>query len=329
MLPNRLLKFIILVLPLILTAIFSGCGGITTPGIPQDSLNAVITANPISGKAPLEVTFDASESSVAQGNEIVSYEWDFGDGKTGDGGIIQHGFDFPGNYTVILTISDNKGAIDTSSKIIKVLQPTETAIEQNFNTQDGTEFDTNSGLKIIIPPTLIESQVNLEVKYASSPSQSASDFINLHSSYSIFITPQNKFQKKELMTSGMNKDQETMKVSFIFDVPEDIDLQTLAIFEWTDEGWCLAGAGDIETIEQLGGVLSPDDKYILIEVPFENSLSTPAVVETTLSLGNFISNVMDSYYAICRTIIPGTAIPVDNGDHIEIEEKVYFQSPEN
>ena len=181
MLPNRLLKFIILVLPLILTVIFSGCGGITTPGVPQDSLNAVITANPTSGEAPLEVTFNASKSSVAQGNEIVSYEWDFGDGKTGEGGAVQHGFDSPGNYTVILTISDNKGAVDTSSVIIKVFQPTETVKEENFNAQNGIEFDTNTGLKIIVPPSLIEGQMNLEVKYDSSPSQSASDFINLHS----------------------------------------------------------------------------------------------------------------------------------------------------
>jgi len=329
MLPNRLLKFIILVLPLILTAIFSGCGGITTPGIPQDSLNAVITANPISGKAPLEVTFDASESSVAQGNEIVSYEWDFGDGKTGDGGIIQHGFDFPGNYTVILTISDNKGAIDTSSKIIKVLQPTETAIEQNFNTQDGTEFDTNSGLKIIIPPTLIESQVNLEVKYDSSPSQSASDFINLHSIYSISITPQKEFQEKELMTSGMNKDQETMKVSFIFDVPEDVDPQSLAIFEWTDEGWCLTGAGNIETIEQLGGVLSSDGTQISIEIPnFSNygkGLNSKDLQDTLgsikLSLCNFVNNSIANI-PICPSIL---IKPEEKYDDY-IKEEIEFRS---
>ena len=40
--------------------IFSGCGGITTPDMPLDSLNAMITATPTSGEAPLEVIFDAS-----------------------------------------------------------------------------------------------------------------------------------------------------------------------------------------------------------------------------------------------------------------------------
>ena len=317
------LKLSILVLFLVFLVIFPGCGDINTPGIPQDSLNAVIAANPTSGEAPLEVTFDASESSSAEGNEIVSYEWDFGDEKAGEGKTVHHGFDSPGNYTVILTISDNKGAVDTSSVIIKVFNPTEASIEQNFSAQDGTELDTGTGLKIIIPPTSIEGQMNLEVKYNSNPSQSASDFIKLHSSYSISIILQKGFQKKELITSGMNKYQETTQISLIFDVPEDVDPQSLAIFEWADEGWYLAGAGDIETIGQLGGVLNPDDKYISIEVPVENSLSTPAVVNT-FGLGNFIINKIDFLFAICP--MESENSPENKDDYIE--KKVFFQSLE-
>ncbi|GAH80039.1 unnamed protein product, partial [marine sediment metagenome] len=117
--------------------------------------------NPTSGEAPLEVIFDASESSIAQGNEIVSYEWDFGDGKTGEGRAVQHGFDSPGNYTVILAISDSKGAVDTSSVTIKVFQPTETVVEREFDSQNGIDFDTGTGLKIIIPPTPIEGHIGI------------------------------------------------------------------------------------------------------------------------------------------------------------------------
>jgi len=317
--------------------VFSGCGGTTTPTIPSDSLVAVITSSTTSGEAPLEVTFDASESSSAEGDEIVSYEWDFEDGKTGEGRIVHHGFDSPGNYTVILTISDNKGAVDTSSVIIRVSQPTETVIEQNFDTQNGTELDTGTGLKIIIPPTSIEGQMNLEVRYDSSPSQSASDLMNLHSSYSISIIPQKGFQEKELMKSGIKKDQETMKVSFIFDVPEDVDPQSLAIFEWTDEGWCLAGVGDIETIEQLGGVLSFDGTQISIEIPnfsnyskYLNSRDSryddTMLLDITLSTGNFNSTdpylIEDTDTSRCP-MESETIETIDSGDHIK---KVYFQS---
>lgn len=43
-------------------------------------LQARLTANPIEGVVPLTVTFDASGSSYPNG-QIVSYEWDFGDGS--------------------------------------------------------------------------------------------------------------------------------------------------------------------------------------------------------------------------------------------------------
>jgi hypothetical protein len=319
---KNIYKYFIVIFFLVIFTIFPGCKNITTPNLPSNSLEAKIISSTTSGNAPLEITFDASESSSVQGINIVSYEWDFGDGKNGEGQIVHHGFDTPGNYTVILTIRDNKRAIDTSSIIIKVLQPTETTIEHNFNTQDGVEFDTNSGLKIIIPPISNEGQMNLEVKYDLSPSQSASDYINLNSNYSVTITSQKGFKEKESMTSGRNKNQDPIKVSFIFDVPKDVDPQSLAIFEWTDEGWSLAGSGDIETIEQLGGVLSQDDKYISIEVPFENSLSTPAVVKNKLSLGNLVSNLMDA--SICPMESENSP---ENKDGY-IEKKVFFQSLE-
>jgi hypothetical protein len=227
-----------------------------------------------------------------------------------------------------LTISDDKGTVDTSSAIIKVFQPSETIVEQTFDAQDGIEFDTGTGLKIIVPPISTEEQMNLEVKYNSNPLQPVSDFINLYSTYSITTTPQKVFREKELMTSGMNKYQETTQISLIFDVPEDVDPQSLAIFEWTDEGWCLAGAGDIGTIGQLGGVLSPDDRYLSIEVPVENSLSTPAVANINIfGIGDFIHNVVEFYFGEGAVVCPVMSeVFVDNGNPIVIEKKVYFQS---
>jgi PKD repeat protein len=44
---------------------------------------------------------------------IVSYEWDFGDGDTGDGINISHIYLSPGIYNVTLTVTDNEGATDT------------------------------------------------------------------------------------------------------------------------------------------------------------------------------------------------------------------------
>jgi len=62
------------------------------------------------------VLFDASSSS----GEIVSYEWDFGDGNSGTGRMSTHMYSNPGDYTVTLTVTDNEGATDSCTATIHV-----------------------------------------------------------------------------------------------------------------------------------------------------------------------------------------------------------------
>ncbi|QQR84011.1 PKD domain-containing protein [Candidatus Peregrinibacteria bacterium] len=83
---------------------------------------AVITALPTEGTAPLNVSFDASTSSTFEG-DIVSYEWDFGDGtpKSITGATITHRFAAVGTYLVTLrvTTSQNKTATATQSIYVR------------------------------------------------------------------------------------------------------------------------------------------------------------------------------------------------------------------
>jgi len=69
------------------------------------------------------VTFDASGSS--DNEEIVSYEWDFGDETNGTGITTTHNYTQPGIYTVTLTVKDGAGNSDTSSITITVLLDTD------------------------------------------------------------------------------------------------------------------------------------------------------------------------------------------------------------
>jgi len=253
-------KIILTILILsIVTLVFSGCGGsggITTPETPSDSLNAIITATPTSGEAPLEVTLDASESSAAQGNEIVSYEWNFGDSKAGEGQIVQHGFDSPGNYTVILTISDNRGTITTSSVIITVFQPTETVIEQSFDLQNGTEFDTGTGLRVSVSPSLSAEEVKLIVKCYPDPPQINGSIGNLFSAYSINMIYEKELQKEKLRP--LRGSFEHIKLTF--NIPEEEDIRCALIVNKTDDGWVIA-----ENKEgPCGGTISEDGKEISI-----------------------------------------------------------------
>ncbi|UCE36350.1 MAG: PQQ-binding-like beta-propeller repeat protein [Thermoplasmata archaeon] len=55
-------------------------------------------------------------------NNIISYEWDFGDGSpTGSEVAPTHIYSTPGNYTVTLTVTDNDNATDSDTCIITVL----------------------------------------------------------------------------------------------------------------------------------------------------------------------------------------------------------------
>jgi PKD repeat protein len=65
------------------------------------------------------INFDASAST--DNNDIVSYEWDFGDGTTGSGVTTTHQYTQTGTYTVTLTVKDaanNSGSENLTMKII-------------------------------------------------------------------------------------------------------------------------------------------------------------------------------------------------------------------
>lgn len=64
------------------------------------------------------ITFDASESR--DNIDVVSCEWDFGDGNTKSGMIVTHSYSGPGNYTVTLTVSDAAENTDICSASLQV-----------------------------------------------------------------------------------------------------------------------------------------------------------------------------------------------------------------
>jgi PKD repeat protein len=78
------------------------------------------TAFPTSGRAPLNVHFTGLGSGDPDGS-IESYRWDFGDGKTGTGILVDHTYTAAGNYTATLTVRDEQGLTDTDSVVISVV----------------------------------------------------------------------------------------------------------------------------------------------------------------------------------------------------------------
>ena len=105
----------------------SGATGARTLAV--EALNrlptATFTLSPFWIAAEQPARFDASGSSDPDG-EIVQYLWSFGDGSTGEGMIVQHGFPFAqsgGGWkpVITLTVVDEDGGTSSTSKPINVV----------------------------------------------------------------------------------------------------------------------------------------------------------------------------------------------------------------
>jgi len=93
------------------------------PGKPPLAPVVVASADPLSGRAPLTVRFDAHQSSDPDGR-IVSFTWNFADGETASGPDVIHTFVNPGHYRTMVSVMDNDGLTSRSVYIeIVVMEP--------------------------------------------------------------------------------------------------------------------------------------------------------------------------------------------------------------
>jgi len=86
-----------------------------------------VSADPIEGEQPMEVTFGA-EASDPEG-EDVTYEWDFGDGSTATGPSPTHTYELSGVYEPTVTVTDASGASATDFVRVEVVPEPSPPIE--------------------------------------------------------------------------------------------------------------------------------------------------------------------------------------------------------
>jgi len=77
----------------------------------------------------LEVDFQSTSTS---NHDIVSYQWNFGDGNTGDGPNPSHTYDEPGVYLVCLIITDSEGCMSDVCHEVVVEGPGECNADFNW-----------------------------------------------------------------------------------------------------------------------------------------------------------------------------------------------------
>ena len=105
--PGRIAKALLLA---ILISLLAACGG--GGGEEEGPVIAVpvadFTATPLTGSAPLAVSF--RDSSTSPDAAITAWQWDFGDGTTSTEQHPTHQFDEPGGYTISLTVTASSGS---------------------------------------------------------------------------------------------------------------------------------------------------------------------------------------------------------------------------
>jgi PKD repeat protein len=97
---------------------------VTIEGLPSTTNTpptARVSATPMQGTAPLSVSFTGSGTD-ADGS-VIGYRWAFGDGSSSSMQNPSHTFSSPGDYTVTLTVTDNKEATATDRTQIIVSAP--------------------------------------------------------------------------------------------------------------------------------------------------------------------------------------------------------------
>jgi PKD repeat protein len=131
--------------------------------------NAVATATPLEGNAPLEVIFDGSASTDDIG--IVSYTWDFGDGATSNEINPIHTYGFAGEFDVVLMVSDGEFT-DTAELTI--------VVTENIPTEIGN-FEV-----IVAPNPIVDGLINIII--VTEPIDDFITIIYLHDASGRYIS---------------------------------------------------------------------------------------------------------------------------------------------
>ena len=257
----------------------------TTSDISNEAPNAIFIADPTEGMVPLEVSFDAVASSDSDGM-IVSYDWDFGDGNTGTGVMTTHTYAQAGNYTVVLTVTDDDGAIATSSQLIVVEGAVETGTAriQLIHNADSETVEVLVNGEVLVP----EFAYRTATPYVEVPAGVALE-ISL-----VPVNPFSSFPEPVNTTLTLNRELSYVAVAYgTFDDFDDFPVE-FALFEGAvedvgDQEVALQffhgsnDAGDVDIVLEDGAILFDDvsygafgNEYLVVPADRYNFSVTPA-----------------------------------------------------
>ncbi len=101
---------------------------------------------------------DASASSDVDGS-IASYDWDLGDGSTSTGRLTSHTYATEGDYSVTLTVTDDRGASSQATGTASATTPVASAIA--FRAADSVGGATSANPTVTIPSSVADGDTLL------------------------------------------------------------------------------------------------------------------------------------------------------------------------
>ncbi len=207
----------------------------------------------------MEVTFDATDSYDPD-IDPLSYTWDFGDGGKSEDAYVIHGFGTAGIYTVSLKVTDSHGKSDRAELHINVTQAsTSESSKQHFDSAEGTEYTTESGIEIAIQPQGFAEELELVVSEDTTPEQPDDHGIRLHCVLSISVEPVSS-DSAPLARTERRSVLDWIRLTAAIEPNEDP--HSIVLLEWTSNGWELVESGN-----ERGGTLTPDLSSIYADVP--------------------------------------------------------------
>ncbi|HSN71911.1 MAG TPA: PKD domain-containing protein [Steroidobacteraceae bacterium] len=159
---KQILNFRPGIAPFFLCLVALSWSTLPTPAWANTAPTASFDASATSGTAPLTVMFKGQSSKDPDGR-VVDYRWNIG-GTNANGPVAKHVFTQPGDFVVTLTVTDNRGASDTSAPVtIRILgdttapaptDPVEPPPSNTAPTISGTpSTSVNSGMSYSFQPS--------------------------------------------------------------------------------------------------------------------------------------------------------------------------------
>jgi PKD repeat protein len=300
---------------MLIASLLSGCGEPT----------ADFTITPTQLTVGIVGSFDASTSAAygeAKGNSIVSYEWIFGDGATGNGKIVTHTYDKAGEYKVQLKVTDMRGVSKTKRKQVTVTAPiNKNAISVQVRSTQGALL---SNAEVTIDGLSVETNAQgiAELENIASGTQvitaSKSGFItqstqvelsaNSQTSYLLIVQPikeeiaLSNITQSQLITSQYQQARITLPESALVDskgVPA-IGSATLKLTPWDitgDDLTAMPGNGKAKTtdgdiVELVSAGMMTIDFYDLTGNHLQLATGKKATIQMDLPYASIAGNAL-------------------------------------